>query len=47
MGSVTRFPVEIPQMVASFIANGKMETEFIPVESEHSATCSSRGTKTS
>ena len=47
MGSVTRFPVEIPQMVASFIANGKMETEFIPVESEHSAICSSRGTKTS
>ncbi len=35
------FPItpstEIPQMVSSFIANGKMDTEFIPVESEHSA----------
>ena len=35
------FPItpstEIPQMVSSFIANGKVDTEFIPVESEHSA----------
>lgn len=35
------FPItpstEIPQMVSAFIANGKMDTEFIPVESEHSA----------
>ena len=35
------FPItpstEIPQMVSSYIANGQMDTEFIPVESEHSA----------
>lgn len=35
------FPItpstEIPQMVANFISNGKIDTEFIPVESEHSA----------
>ncbi len=35
------FPItpstEIPQMVSTYIANGEMETEFIPVESEHSA----------
>ena len=35
------FPItpstEIPQMVSTYIANGQMETEFIPVESEHSA----------
>ncbi len=35
------FPItpstEIPQIVASYIANGEMDTEFIPVESEHSA----------
>ena len=35
------FPItpstEIPQMVSSFIANGKVDTEFIPVESEPSA----------
>lgn len=35
------FPItpstEIPQMVSTYIANGKMETEFIPVESEHSS----------
>ena len=35
------FPItpstEIPQMVSSYIANGEMDTEFIPVESEHSA----------
>ncbi len=35
------FPItpstEIPQYVASYIANGKIDTEFIPVESEHSA----------
>ncbi len=35
------FPItpstEIPQMVASYIANGDIDTEFIPVESEHSA----------
>ena len=35
------FPItpstEIPQMVSSYIANGEVDTEFIPVESEHSA----------
>lgn len=35
------FPItpstEIPQMVSGFIANGEIDTEFIPVESEHSA----------
>lgn len=35
------FPItpstEIPQLVSSYIANGEMDTEFIPVESEHSA----------
>ena len=32
------FPItpstEIPQMVSTYIANGEMDTEFIPVESE-------------
>ena len=35
------FPItpstEIPQLVSSYIANGEMDTEFIPVESEHSS----------
>lgn len=35
------FPItpstEIPQLVSTYIANGEVETEFIPVESEHSA----------
>ena len=35
------FPItpstELPQFVANYIANGGMDTEFIPVESEHSA----------
>ncbi|MCR5469253.1 MAG: pyruvate ferredoxin oxidoreductase [Lachnospiraceae bacterium] len=35
------FPItpstELPQNVANYIANGEMTTEFIPVESEHSA----------
>lgn len=35
------FPItpstEIPQMVSTFIANGEVDTEFIPVESEHSS----------
>ena len=35
------FPItpstEIPQMVSSYAANGEIQTEFIPVESEHSA----------
>ena len=35
------FPItpstEIPQFVSTFISNGEIDTEFIPVESEHSA----------
>ena len=35
------FPItpstEIPQMVSTYIATGEMDTEFIPVESEHSS----------
>ena len=35
------FPItpstEIPQLVSNYIANGEMDTEFIPVESEHSS----------
>lgn len=35
------FPItpstEIPQMVSTYIANGECDTEFIPVESEHSS----------
>lgn len=35
------FPItpstELPQFVSSFIANGEIDTEFIPVESEHSS----------
>jgi len=41
------FPItpstEIPQMVSTFIANGKMDTEFIPVESEHSSMSAALG----
>ena len=35
------FPItpstELPQMVATYISNGEIDTEFIPVESEHSS----------
>ena len=35
------FPItpstEIPQMVSAYVANGEVDTEFIPVESEHSS----------
>ena len=35
------FPItpstELPQMVSTYVANGEMDTEFIPVESEHSS----------
>ncbi len=35
------FPItpstEIPQLVSAYIANGEIDTEFIPVESEHSS----------
>lgn len=38
---VAAFPItpstEIPQYFSSFVANGQVETEFVPVESEHSA----------
>ena len=34
---------EIPQMVSTFIANGEMDTEFIPVESEHSSMSAALG----
>lgn len=41
------FPItpstEIPQMVSTYIANGEMDTEFIPVESEHSSMSASIG----
>ena len=40
------FPItpstEIPQYFASFVANGQVDTEFIPVESEHSSMRSGR-----
>ena len=35
------FPItpstEVPQYFSKFVANGQVDTEFIPVESEHSA----------
>ncbi len=38
---VAAFPItpstEIPQYFSAFVANGKVDTEFVPVESEHSA----------
>ena len=40
-GVVAAFPItpstEVPQYFASYVADGKVDTEFIPVESEHSA----------
>ncbi|MBQ3782244.1 MAG: pyruvate ferredoxin oxidoreductase [Lachnospiraceae bacterium] len=43
------FPItpstEIPQMVSTYIANGDIETEFIPVESEHSAMSAAIGSE--
>ena len=43
------FPItpstEIPQMVSTYIANGKIDTEFIPVESEHSAMAAAIGSE--
>ncbi len=45
------FPItpstEIPEMVSSFIANGEIDTEFIPVESEHSAMSACIGSEAS
>lgn len=41
------FPItpstEIPQLVANYIANGQMDTEFITVESEHSSMSATMG----
>ena len=41
------FPItpstEIPQFVATMIANGEIDTEFIPVESEHSSMSAANG----
>ena len=41
------FPItpstEIPQMVSTYIANGDIDTEFIPVESEHSSMSATMG----
>ena len=43
------FPItpstEIPQFVASMIANGEVDTEFIPVESEHSSMSAAIGSE--
>ena len=43
------FPItpstEIPQMVSTYIANGEVDTEFIPVESEHSAMSAAIGSE--
>ena len=43
------FPItpstEIPQMVSAYIANGEVDTEFIPVESEHSAMSAAIGSE--
>lgn len=43
------FPItpstEIPQMVSSYIANGECDTEFIPVESEHSSMSATLGSE--
>jgi len=43
------FPItpstEIPQMVSTYIANGEMDTEFIPVESEHSSMSAAVGSE--
>lgn len=43
------FPItpstEIPQMVSTYIVNGEIDTEFIPVESEHSAMSAAIGSE--
>lgn len=43
------FPItpstEIPQMVSTYIANGEIDTEFIPVESEHSSMSAAVGSE--
>lgn len=44
---VAAFPItpstEVPQYFSSFVANGMCDTEFVPVESEHSAMSASIG----
>ena len=43
------FPItpstEVPQFVSSMIANGEIDTDFIPVESEHSAMSAAMGSE--
>ncbi|MCQ2521338.1 MAG: pyruvate ferredoxin oxidoreductase [Lachnospiraceae bacterium] len=43
------FPItpstEVPQFVSTMIANGQIDTEFIPVESEHSAMSAAMGSE--
>lgn len=43
------FPItpstEIPQMVSTYIANGEIDIEFVPVESEHSAMSAAIGSE--
>ena len=45
------FPItpstELPQFVSNYIANGEMDTEFIPVESEHSSMSAAIGASSS
>ncbi len=44
---MSAFPItpstEIPHIFSSFVANGQVDTEFIPVESEHSAMSAAMG----
>lgn len=46
---VPAFPItpstEIPQYFSKFVADGKVDTEFIPVESEHSAMSAAMGSQ--
>lgn len=48
---VAAFPItpstEIPQYFSQFVANGKVDTEFVPVESEHSAMSACIGSQAS
>ncbi|MDE7013185.1 MAG: pyruvate ferredoxin oxidoreductase, partial [Kineothrix sp.] len=43
------FPItpstEIPQFVSNMIANGEIDTEFIPVESEHTSMSAAIGAR--
>ena len=46
---VPAFPItpstEIPQYFSKFVADGSVDTEFIPVESEHSAMSAAMGSQ--